>query len=93
MTTPPLSALLTANWVGEASHSWVDVDDIGAACEQIVRTATGAWQLADIVSVRCRNDLQNRYMASAQARTLLLLDQAQRTDVPGEVSEAVSPSR
>ena len=82
-------AMLTANWLGETSHTWEEIDNVAADCEKIVRRAPGAWQLADILSVRCRNDLANGRLDSAGARTALLLEQAQLTDDPSAVSEAV----
>ncbi len=82
-------SMLTANWLGETSHTWQEIDFVAAECEKIVRRAPGAWQLADILSVRCRNDLADGRLESARARTALLLEQAQLTDDPSAVSEAV----
>ena len=82
-------SMLTANWLGETSHAWQEIDNVAAECEKIVRRAPGAWQLADILSVRCRNDLADGRLESARARTVLLLEHTQLTDDPSVLSEAV----
>ena len=81
-------SMLTTNFTGETTHSWEAIDLVAAEGEQIVRSAPGAWQLADILSVRCRNDLQHGCIDDAHARCITLLETVRVTDDPSALSEA-----
>lgn len=82
------NAMLTTNFMGESTHSWEAIDLVAAEGEQIVRSAPGAWQLADIISVRCRNDLRNGRIDDAHARCITLLETVRLTDDPSALAEA-----